>query len=272
MATETQIQANRRNAQRSTGPNTAAGKSTSKMNAVTHGIFITQPIATTEDADAFNALSQAITSLFNPSDCIEEALVERIIMAIWRQQRARLAEAAQINLSNMQTHLANETNQALKLGFGKALTADEIFSEPSSQYQQLLQIQNELAGMDFKTISQNPNLIRAKAPLAYACLEDISKEEGLVWERFINVPVNVESGLNKIAERIALKLEKMALQATASVTATLLTKIHLVPNQPAFDLLMKYEARANSDYRQASEELRKHREWKMKTIDAEDLD
>lgn len=272
MATETQIQANRRNAQRSTGPKTAAGKSTSKMNAVTHGIFTTNPIASIEDADAFNALSQAITSLFNPSDCIEEALVERIIMAIWRQQRARLAEAAQINLSNMQTHLANETNQALKLGFGKALTADEIFSGPSSQYQQLLQIQNELAGMDFKAISQNPNLIKVKAPLTYAKLEQISKEQGPVWERFISVAVTVESGLHEILKRNALQLEKAALKATANESATLLTKIHLVPNQPAFDLLMKYEARANSDYRQASEELRKHREWKMKTIDAEDLD
>lgn len=38
MATEKQIAANRRNAAKSTGPRTAAGKARSKMNALRHGL------------------------------------------------------------------------------------------------------------------------------------------------------------------------------------------------------------------------------------------
>jgi hypothetical protein len=40
MATEKQIEANRRNAQRSTGPRTAAGKSFSSRNSFRHGLSI----------------------------------------------------------------------------------------------------------------------------------------------------------------------------------------------------------------------------------------
>jgi hypothetical protein len=42
MATDKQIQANRRNARRSTGPRTAAGKSISSRNAFRHGLTLVQ--------------------------------------------------------------------------------------------------------------------------------------------------------------------------------------------------------------------------------------
>jgi hypothetical protein len=38
MATPAQIEANRRNARKSTGPKTAAGKAASSRNALTHGL------------------------------------------------------------------------------------------------------------------------------------------------------------------------------------------------------------------------------------------
>jgi hypothetical protein len=54
MATEKQIAANRRNAQRSTGPRTAAGKSISSRNALRHGLSLPQEM----DAATLTALDE----------------------------------------------------------------------------------------------------------------------------------------------------------------------------------------------------------------------
>jgi len=56
MSTEKQIEANRRNAQKSTGPRTTEGKAASRGNAVKHGLTAEQiAIIPGEDAGAFNS-------------------------------------------------------------------------------------------------------------------------------------------------------------------------------------------------------------------------
>ena len=56
MATEKQIAANRANAQKSTGPKTAAGRSRSSRNAVRHGLSCPLDFAMSEKADAIARL------------------------------------------------------------------------------------------------------------------------------------------------------------------------------------------------------------------------
>src|SRR5947207_703029 len=58
MATARQIAANRRNAQRSTGPRSAAGKSISSRNALRHGLSLPQ-----EKDAATNAAIEALAQL-----------------------------------------------------------------------------------------------------------------------------------------------------------------------------------------------------------------
>ena len=51
MATEKQINANRQNAQKSTGPKTAEGKAAVSQNAVKHGLFAQSLIYGENEAD-----------------------------------------------------------------------------------------------------------------------------------------------------------------------------------------------------------------------------
>ena len=52
MATEKQIEANRRNSQLSTGPRTDAGKSISRMNALKSGLHAVSHVIRSEDPKA----------------------------------------------------------------------------------------------------------------------------------------------------------------------------------------------------------------------------
>jgi hypothetical protein len=65
-----QIAANRRNAQKSTGPQTPAGRAVSKMNALKHGILSKEVVVRgrciKEDDREFAALNQQLWEDLNP--------------------------------------------------------------------------------------------------------------------------------------------------------------------------------------------------------------
>jgi hypothetical protein len=97
------IAANRANAQKSTGPRTAAGRNASKMNALKHGILSRETVVRgrclQEDEREFTALHQRLWDDLMPAGPLEEMLVDRIVTAHWRLRRALKAEAGEIALN-----------------------------------------------------------------------------------------------------------------------------------------------------------------------------
>jgi len=65
MATAKQVAANRRNAQRSTGPRTAAGKSTSSRNALRHGLSRPQEMNAATEADIHRLTNEIVGNCVN---------------------------------------------------------------------------------------------------------------------------------------------------------------------------------------------------------------
>ncbi len=92
MATEKQIAANRRNAQKSTGPRTAAGKEASSRNAVQHGVLSDIAIASEECRERFDDLLAQLIEDHDPVTATESVLVERLAMLTWRERRLAHAE------------------------------------------------------------------------------------------------------------------------------------------------------------------------------------
>ena len=60
MTTKKHAAANKRNAQKSTGPKTEAGKAASAQNAIKHGILNEVALADHEDENLFASLSEAL--------------------------------------------------------------------------------------------------------------------------------------------------------------------------------------------------------------------
>lgn len=87
--TEKAITANRRNAQRSTGPKTADGKAVTSLNALKHGLRSSSlAVPVLEDADNWEAhLTQTLKALV-PVGYLEMVLAERAASILWRLGRA----------------------------------------------------------------------------------------------------------------------------------------------------------------------------------------
>jgi hypothetical protein len=87
MSTQSQIDANRRNAQHSTGPRTAEGKAASSMNALKSGIDAESSVIPGEDPAALAALTARLYHSCQPQTDIECLLVDNIIRHAWRLSR-----------------------------------------------------------------------------------------------------------------------------------------------------------------------------------------
>jgi O-methyltransferase involved in polyketide biosynthesis len=99
MATEAQIAANRRNAQKSTGPKTANGKTAVAQNAVKHG-FSAQSVINYEDRAEFELYRQQFLEELAPESPMESMLAERVVNLSWRLKRANRIQNQTIDAMN----------------------------------------------------------------------------------------------------------------------------------------------------------------------------
>ena len=87
-----QINANRRNARKSTGPTTEEGKQRSRCNAVRHGLTAETVIGALEDAEDYKAFEAAIIADYDAQSAVERELVLRLASLLWRLRRATTME------------------------------------------------------------------------------------------------------------------------------------------------------------------------------------
>lgn len=83
-----QIEANRRNAKKGTGPKSARGKRILKTNAIKHGILakeiINSIMLSTEQRREFREIFEELVKVLSPVGIMEEILVEKIAVIYWR--------------------------------------------------------------------------------------------------------------------------------------------------------------------------------------------
>lgn len=101
MATQKQIEANKRNARKSTGPKSKEGKQASSRNALKHGVLSKKAVSEYEDRQEYDALLSQLISELEPATAIESVLVERLANLLWREKRLAEAEANKITKVNV---------------------------------------------------------------------------------------------------------------------------------------------------------------------------
>ncbi len=92
MATLKQLQANQRNALKSTGPRTVKGKEAVRLNAVKHGLLSQQVVLPDENETALAQLRERVYTHLRPVGEMENLLVDLVVTGVWRLRRVLAVE------------------------------------------------------------------------------------------------------------------------------------------------------------------------------------
>ena len=116
MTSDAQASANRRNAEKSTGPRTEAGKARSSMNALRYGGYVEDdsPIVTTilgEDPYVMEQLREDLVHELDPASRVEEIqAISRILVDVETDTKS-LADAPRVCIQN--TGVSADVNRFL---------------------------------------------------------------------------------------------------------------------------------------------------------------
>jgi len=92
MATQAQIDGNRQNAKKSTGPKTAKGKQVVARNAIKHGLCSLEAVIHGEEQEEYERHREAFLGELKPVGVMENMLAMRIVSLIWRLRRAEMMQ------------------------------------------------------------------------------------------------------------------------------------------------------------------------------------
>ena len=87
MSTQSQILANRQNAQKSTGPRSPKGKAAVSLNAVKHGFLARKDVISSESQADFDLYRDQILTELEAAGPMESMLADRIVNLSWRLKR-----------------------------------------------------------------------------------------------------------------------------------------------------------------------------------------
>ena len=87
MTSERQIAANRRNAQRSTGPRSPEGREISSRNSQQHGVLSQRVTTDVEENEIYERMLNSLMEEYGPRSETEILLVERLANLFWRERR-----------------------------------------------------------------------------------------------------------------------------------------------------------------------------------------
>src|SRR5450755_2927716 len=147
MATPAQVTANRANAQKSTGPRSVEGKSTSRFNALKHGIDAASIVIPGEDPADYDALAAQYHHDFRPQSSSEFFHVDTMLRADWQKHRLLRVEA------DLHRTLLAESP-------GASLAAALLADSPAAKL--LARVQRQIAAFERTWYRANAEIRRAR--------------------------------------------------------------------------------------------------------------
>lgn len=261
------IKANRQNAKRSTGPISIQGKLKVSQNAITHGIFAASPLLPNENAEEFKNLCQGIADIYPAVDAIAAGLVERIILAIWRQKRLRIAEAAKLQISMTPEIMAEEISDALRLPYNRRLNAENISKEQEDNFSYWTKVLAEYAKININAAPAKLVELSTQAPMVYAHLKDDALKSISTYAVFMKTPAQIIASLEKTKKYAEDFITSNTIKHTAYTIAEQMKLAKLIPDGNSVDFLSKYQVQLDTDFYRAVDAYKKHLAWRAENLE-----
>jgi hypothetical protein len=188
MSSFKQIEANRRNALKSTGPTTPEGKQRSRCNAIRHGLTAETVIAVLENSDDYEAFERAVISDYDAESAVERELVLRLASVLWRLRRATSIESGLFESVIEDTHKPE-----------RPLPSRENLGEVANLAERRrLSLANESAAAEANELSSNPKTDFADCFLRLAnlptfSLDRLSRYEHVLWRQARQIVFTLEA-------------------------------------------------------------------------------
>ena len=187
-----QIEANRRNARKSTGPITEEGKQRSRCNAVRHGLTAETVIGALEDAEDYKAFEAAIIADYDAQSAVERELVLRLASLLWRLHRATTIETG---LFEIQANHLTEVGQRSSLRpasrevvYALCRRADAVDVDPAAAG--ITNVSEEVVNLGPKSVEPDvPHTVELArcflrlANLPNCALDRLSRYEATLWRQ-----------------------------------------------------------------------------------------
>ncbi len=160
MSTQSQRDANRRNALQSTGPKTPEGKAAASRNALKHGLLARDAVLPGEDPNAFLQLQAALEDDLHPVGALEELLVQHIATSHWRLERIPRIETGTLENTLRRMRILSQDHRkdltpAEQYDFDTALLGDGLANSTlGASLSNLARYENSIRRTFFKSLTE----------------------------------------------------------------------------------------------------------------------
>jgi hypothetical protein len=259
------LAANRANAARSTGPVAARGKAAVSRNALRHGVLSRRVLLDDQDPEEFDALMAGLLASLRPQGAVEEALAERVAIAIWRQQRLMRAETAAIALARQPEPIAAAVSAELRRPLGDQVTPEDLAPFDSDRAEWCRAVLAEIEGLATLKLER----LGTDAPLLAEQLQADADDAEMAIPAFL---AETEQGLQGFVASLALWCREQLQAADARPTILALAeqvraKRLLMPTDN-LDVLSRYQTTLDNQLYKALRAFRQAQTWRLDAIEA----
>lgn len=256
-----ELESNRRNAKKSTGPRTEAGKRRSSLNALKHGYdrgpntMEDTMVLLGEDPEEFYAFRDGLIASRQPADAVERMLVEDIAMLAWKKRRLNRAQDG-LQVRSLELLEFDRHRQALGVGRENPdVSQDEVFksglrrlAKSPAKFDEILSqldtLSSLVAKQDFSLdiepvivmlYGQMPTLQGAQISNLYEKLGETGIETEIQQKLAAGLKVTIEEEKRDVIEEYVLYLQEHVHVSSAQHDSV------LAPVHPQWGTIVRHE-------------------------------